>query len=486
MTGDAQTLQAIVDASDEQVLVLDVEGRYLAFNRAHAATMYELYGVEIAVGERQTDYAITAADCDAALADHARAFAGESFVVTCTLGNEGRQRSYEIAHTPQVDAAGDIIGVVIRARDVTDIRKADDGLRESVAHLGAIASSTPDHILMQDRRLRYTLVINPQLGLTEQDMIGKTDSEFLSKDEADRLIEVKTRVLESGEPIHFETSLISKTGEEEYFDGTYVPSFEAQGETDGLIGYFRNVTDRRRAEQALRQSEIDLREAQRLAHLGSWHWEEATDAVTWSDELYSINGRDASLPAPSFAEMSSCYALESWERLSAAVTEALRSGRPYELDLETVLPDGAVRQTLARGEADHDADGRVVGLHGTVQDITDRKQAEEEIRRLNAELRNGLVDRTAQLDLATKELQAFAYAVSHHVRAPLRAIDGFSAMVIEDEGASLSRESLEHLGRAQGAERSADHGPPARRRPRSLQRLWARPAPPQRRPERPG
>jgi PAS domain S-box-containing protein len=78
--------------------------------------------------------------------------------------------------------------------------------------------------------------------------------------------------------------------------------------------------------------------------------------------------------------MSSCYTPESWKRLSAAVAKALQSGESYELDLDMVRPDGTIIHTSARGEADYDASGKIVGLQGTVQDITERKQAEEELR----------------------------------------------------------------------------------------------------------
>ena len=119
-----EAFQAIIDANHDQVFALDRDGRYLAFNRAHAAEMQAVYGVEIAVGERQTDYAIAAVDREAALRDHERALAGESFVVSALLGEEGRQSFYEIEHAPQVDAEGEIVGIVVYARDVTEVKRA--------------------------------------------------------------------------------------------------------------------------------------------------------------------------------------------------------------------------------------------------------------------------------------------------------------------------------------------------------------------------
>ena len=138
--------------------------------------------------------------------------------------------------------------------------------------------------------------------------------------------------------------------------------------------------------QTLMERERALAEAQRLAGLGSWEWEPATDTVTWSEGLYRLAERDPSAPAVPYADHPQLFTSESWPRLQAAVEAALKTGRPYELELEMVLPQGRTRWLLARGETLHDTVGRVVKLRGTVQDITERRKAEQALSTLGRRL----------------------------------------------------------------------------------------------------
>ena len=148
---------------------------------------------------------------------------------------------------------------------------------------------------------------------------------------------------------------------------------------NGYIVDRRNL-ERRRAEGVLRRREVELREAERLARMGSWWWDPKTDSVTWSAGLSHITSRNPMLPPPSYKEHVGFYTSQSSEQLDAAIQGTIQKGTPYELDLEMVRADGAIRSVTGRGEVERDADGQVVLVRGTVQDVTDRKQAENEVR----------------------------------------------------------------------------------------------------------
>jgi PAS domain S-box-containing protein len=143
---------------------------------------------------------------------------------------------------------------------------------------------------------------------------------------------------------------------------------------------------RRRAEASLHRSEEELREAQRLARMGSWWWDPAADTVTWSEGLYRIAGRDPTSPPPGFREHSRFYTRESFARLMDAVERAVQTGAPFRLELDMVRADGAIRSVTSRGEAERDASGHVVLVRASVHDITEQKRAQDALRESEANL----------------------------------------------------------------------------------------------------
>lgn len=141
-----------------------------------------------------------------------------------------------------------------------------------------------------------------------------------------------------------------------------------------------------RAEELLARSESRLKETQSLARLGSWSWDPATDTALWTEELYSILGRDPALPALSFAELLELFTPESRARILESGGRTLATGGAYRLELEQRRCDGEPIWVLACGKAELDASGKVVRMHGTTQDITALKKAEREKAALEARL----------------------------------------------------------------------------------------------------
>jgi diguanylate cyclase (GGDEF)-like protein/PAS domain S-box-containing protein len=139
-------------------------------------------------------------------------------------------------------------------------------------------------------------------------------------------------------------------------------------------------TIRKEIDEQLKQNFKDLLETQRIAHIGTWRLNVATNQVVWSEELYKMYGFDSTLPPPDYTEHMKLFTPESWKLLSSSLEKTRTLGIPYELELNTITKDGKNGWMWVRGEAETDAEGNIIAIWGAAQDITERKKAEYELR----------------------------------------------------------------------------------------------------------
>lgn len=165
------------------------------------------------------------------------------------------------------------------------------------------------------------------------------------------------------------------------------PVLDGSGNIAEIIITFIEINELKQATEALKKSENELKEAQRLGQFGSWEWDAVTDKISWSEQYYHIYGFDPGQPPPGYDEHLKAYTPESAAKLDAAVKKNMETGESYEIDLEQIRNDGTKRWITARSETKYDSNGKIMGLRGTAQDITQRKWAENELLHLNRQLR---------------------------------------------------------------------------------------------------
>ena len=246
---NASDLRGILDATKESIWMFDADGVILMANETALSRLRKTSKEAIGKNFREfisAEVAQTRQTCLRQVVETGR---------PVELEDERVGIAFHHTFYPVKDADGRVTRIVSFSRDITASKLAEEALRESEERFKVITSSTPDHILVQDRELRYTFVINPQLGLTKKDMLGKTDFDFLKKEDAETLTRIKRKVLETGRAVHIQQPLISPNGTKQIFDGSYIPKRSADGKIDGLIGYFKNVTGIKRIEELLRASE---------------------------------------------------------------------------------------------------------------------------------------------------------------------------------------------------------------------------------------
>lgn len=142
----------------------------------------------------------------------------------------------------------------------------------------------------------------------------------------------------------------------------------------------RQIAERKLAEAQVRQSERRLAEAQQVARLGSWYWDVTTDSVTWSEELCRIYGVSPTDPPGSYEGFLERVHPEDRDLVRDRLANAFQDHQPFTFDHRILRPDGSVRTLNARGEVILNAAGRLAAMRGTGQDITERKEIEDELR----------------------------------------------------------------------------------------------------------
>ena len=213
----------------------------------------------------------------------------------------------------------------------------------------------------------------------------------------------------------------------------------------------QDITQRKRSEAVLQQSEARLKEAQRLARLGSWKRELATNELSWSDEIFRIFEVDTAL-SPTFKMFITRVHPDDRTLVINVYERSVDARETYDLVHRLLMPDGRVKHVRVSGFTEFDGDVALRSV-GTVQDITEMHAAEEALQRLNEELEQRVVERTREMSVLNRELEAFAYSVSHDLRTPLRSIDGFASLLEEQFGATLTGEARTYVSRIRTSSR---------------------------------
>jgi PAS domain S-box-containing protein len=230
--------------------------------------------------------------------------------------------------------------------------------------------------------------VEKMLGYTVEEWLA-TPGFWLSiipEEDRERAATCSETVFATGKPASVQFRWRTKDGRLLWVEEHLEAICDEDGNRIGLRGVTLDINDRRLAEQELSDRSEELNEAQRIAKVGSWIWDLQTETVNWSKELYVILQRDSELGPFNFLEHTELFNEESCEKLRAATELSLNNGTPYELELQVVAPNGTNKWVNARGEALRDSAGEIIKLRGTLQDITERKNAEEQLQRAHAEV----------------------------------------------------------------------------------------------------
>jgi len=275
--------------------------------------------------------------------------------------------------------------VLASLTDITDRKRTLQNLQESEERFRTVFNDAPAGMALSSTSGRF-IFVNKALC----DFLGYNRNELSSKDllsityaeDKDETLKQIHQLLEGAAPdARIEKRYVHKDGQVRWGEVRKSLIRDSQsGKPRYIVSQIVDITERKRIEEELRKRETELKEAQRLAQVGSWIVQRDSDVVQWSDEMFRIHGLDPSLLPPSFNALAQCFTVESWQQFKVTTNKAWQTGILASNDLELVRPDGSRRWICTRGETERDASGQIVRLRGTAQDITDRKRMEQALR----------------------------------------------------------------------------------------------------------
>jgi PAS domain S-box-containing protein len=344
---------------------------------------------------------------------------------------------------PAVLAAAALTAYLALRRRSNERRQAQEALRDSEARFRDFTALSSDWYWEQDAEFRFTVMsngafLNPQstIGKTRWDLpiIGMTGADWQAhRDALERHEEFRNLVYQT-EP---------QPGVLRWYSISGRPFFGPDGEFRGYRGTGSDITERKQAEQTLRERATQLQLIYDTANVSIFN-------VDTQGVITHANQRMAEMFA---CPMGRLIGSEYVAHIHPAERETgrqkmlalLASDIPMvSLERHYMRDDGTTFWGHLTGRQMFDADGKAVGLVGVIADVTERKRAEDALRELNETLEQKVAQRT-------RELEAFSYSVAHDLRSPLRAIDGFSQLVLSDNADKLDPASVDNLKRVRAA-----------------------------------
>ena len=262
-------------------------------------------------------------------------------------------------------------------------KRVQKALRKTLQQQTAILNNISDIAWLKDRKCRFIAVNEPfsnACGVPTEELKGKTDLEIWPESLAHRYREDDRDVMRTGQRKYVEEPVVDSNGNESWVETIKTPILNDNGKIIGTAGIARDISQRKRIEEALRKSKEGLAEAQRIAHLGSWEWDVVSNEFMWSRETFCIFGL-----APDRSEASHdayWHAIHPDDR--ATVDQAFDTTRSKaqscSLDHRIIRPNGEVRFVHQEAEVKFDTKGNPIRIVGTVQDVTENKEVEKELR----------------------------------------------------------------------------------------------------------
>jgi len=442
-------LAAIVESTDDAVVGKDLAGMITSWNggaeKIFGYSAQEMVGqsiLRLIPPERHQE--------ETEILAHVRRGESIRHFDTVRLHKNGNRLDISVTVSPIRDATGRIIGASKVARDVTKRKRAEEALQQREAEFRTLTNAMPQivwatrpdggNIYFNQRWTDYT-------GLTLAESLGDGWNKPFHPEDQQRAQDAWQKAVAGQGDYSLECRLRRADGVYHWWWILGAPLRAANGSILKWFGTCTDITERKQAEAALRDSEERFRTMANSMSQLAWI-AQADGAIAWYNQRwYEYTGT-----TPEQMTGWGWQSVHDPSRLAQVLAQwqsAIDGGQPFEMEFPLRGADGQFRRFLTRGQPLKDSDGRVVQWFGTNTDVETLKRTEGKVLLLNSELEQRVRERTGQLEAANKELEAFSYSVSHDLRAPLRAVNGFTGLVLAEFGEQLPATGKHYLERIQ-------------------------------------
>lgn len=298
----------------------------------------------------------------------------------------------DLSHVVSISSLG-ILGisiVPIMVLIVALLTSLVDRLQKQRTLLDELFKQAPqavDLTSLDNRIVRVNRGFTKIFGYSPQEILGQPLNELIVPEESRDEVQRDMDLVAQGQQVEAEAVRQHKDGSRLYVSLIRVP-ISLSGREVAVYAIYHDITERKRVEKQLKQSERQLAEAQHMAHVGSWKWDLQNNALIWSDELYRIFGVEPQAFNPAYEDVIMKFIRAEDRALIRGVTESsLKTQKPFNFYYHILRPDGEERVIHSRGNIVSDEHGTPIRMFGSAQDVTERKQAEERLRETTEQLR---------------------------------------------------------------------------------------------------